>query len=279
MLIGGMSFTLHYRALTGDPRAYWRASDHRLYLIIFAVATAVITLINWIQGTGELANLGTSFRHSVFNVASLLTSTGFGSATASNAPGDFVGWPTGAVIVLLLLYVIGGNVGSTSGGIKVFRFQVAMSHMIRQIQRTRHSRGVIPVKVGSQVIPEPVVNRVMGFLSMFFMLAIAATLVLSSMGIPTMEAGAAVVNAMSNMGPALGDAGPTGSFGIDQYPPAARIVLAAMMMIGRLELTAVVMVISGVVSSVRRVRIRLARPPASDTGVRSIKEGTSPRQL
>jgi len=271
MIIGGMSFSLHYRALTGDPKAYWRASDHRLYLMIFVVFTALVTLINWTQGTGSLQDFGTSLRHSTFNVASLLSSTGFGSATAANAPGDFITWPTGAVIVLLLLYVIGGNAGSTAGGIKVFRFQVAMSHMIRQIQRTRHSRGVIHVKVGREVIPEPVVHRVMSFLSMFFMLAIAATLGLAAMGIPLMESGAAVVNAMSNMGPGLGDAGPTGSFGIDQYPPAARLVLAAMMMVGRLELTAVVMVVSGVVSSVRRVRIRLSRPPASDKGARLLK--------
>jgi len=254
MLVCGVNFALHYRAMTGDPRAYRRSSDTMLFIVLFAAAALAATVINWMSGT---LNFGPALRHGVFNTASIISSTGFGSATRSGADGDFVTWAPGALMVLLFLYIIGGNVGSTSGGLKVFRFQVAVSHMVRSLQRIRHPRGVIPVKLGKKAIGDDVVNRVLGFVTLYFVMAAIGTVVVGFNGFDPVEAAAASLNALSNMGPGIGDAGPTGSFAI--FPRNARLVLAGLMIVGRLELIAVVMTAVTVFNSVRRSRLFAGR--------------------
>lgn len=252
MLVCAINFGLHHAFLKGDRGAYRRSSETLVFLAIFVGASGVLTLINWWKGSLGLAE---AFRHSMFNVASISTSTGFGSANGAGSAGDYAAWAPGAVLVMLLLYVVGGNVGSTAGGVKVFRFQVAVSHMVRQIQRVRHPNGVIPVKLGRTTIPDKAVARVMGFLGLYFVIAVTAMLAITFMGVPFMEAGAGVLSALSNMGPGLGEAGPAGSF--LGFPKPARLILTLLMMVGRLELIAVVMMFSSVVSVWRRHRGRL----------------------
>lgn len=250
MLFAGINFALHYRALTGDLNAYRRSSDTMLYLFIVVVATIAATVINWSTDT---LDFGSSLRHAIFNVASIITSTGYGSATSPGAAGDFVAWAPGALMVLLFLLIVGGNVGSTSGGLKVFRFQVAISHMVRSLQRIRHPRGVIPVKLGRKAIADDVVNRVLGFVTLYFVMAAIGTVVVGFNGFDPIEAAAASINALSNMGPGIGEAGPTGSFA--GYPRNARLVLAGLMIVGRLELIAVVLTVVTVVNSIRHSRL------------------------
>ena len=233
MIAGAMSFSLHYRALQGDWRAYGRARDQMLFLKILAAATMVITLLLWLR---QGASFGLSLRDAFFNVVTLATSGGFHNIRPGGL-GDFAAWTPPAQVVLGVLMLIGGGAGSTSGGMKVFRAQISAAHALRTVRLARRPRSVVPVKLGGAVIPESVVGRVLGFGTLYIMSFGVGTLIVASLGADPVTAASGVISAMSNMGPALGEAGPSSNFTI--FPRAARLVLAALMLIGRLEITAV----------------------------------------
>lgn len=243
MVICGISFALHYRAVTGDRKVYRRSAETMTYFMILGGAFVVTTVINWRQG---LAGFGTSVRDSAFTVATLGSSTGFGNVRDGGI-GNFVVWGGATQIVLLVLMVIGGCVGSTSGGSKVFRSLIGSKHLIREIRRLRHRQGVFPVKLGHDAVPEEIVASAYGFIILFFGFMLGGTLLVAATGADLLTSASAAISAMSNMGPALGEAGPTANFLVFERP--ARMVLAALMLIGRLEIYAVMLMFA---SSARR---------------------------
>lgn len=256
LFVCGMNFTLHHRALRGDPGAYWRSSDTRVYAGLIFAAIVIATLVNWLGSPIDTAGkaldvgFGGSFRDSAFNVVTLASSGGFGNARGADSLGNYVLWNPGLQVILLILMVTGGSVGSTAGGTKVFRVQVSFKHAVNAVRRIRHPRGVLPVKLGSSSVPRDVVHRVIGFLTTFLVITLIGTLLVSATGAPLLESLSASISAMSNMGPAMGDAGPTSNFLIFERP--ARVVLMTLMMIGRLELFAVLLMFAAPTSSLRR---------------------------
>jgi trk system potassium uptake protein TrkH len=261
MLIGAMNFTLHWLALRGRPSAYWRNGEWRMFIGLTALAVVVVTAIN----TDELASVGESLRDSSFNVVSLATSTGFGNASASNIGGDFVLWASSAQLVLLFLMLIGAMTGSTSGGMKILRLQVMARFARRELTRARRPRVVEPIRTGSTPVPEDVVARIVGFVLLYLLLAGIGTLLVAALGADVVTAGSGVVSAIGNMGPALGDAGPTSTFLVFTRP--ARAVIMALMLIGRLELYAVIL---AVVAAPRVLRPALVSAPRRARGARAV---------
>ena len=233
MIAGAMSFGLHYRALRGDWRAYRRASDQMLFLKMVGSATLVITLLLWLR---QGASFGLSLRDAFFNVVTLATSGGFHNIRPGGL-GDFAAWTAPAQVVLGVLMLIGGGAGSTSGGMKVFRAQIAATHALRTVRLARRPRSVVPVKLGGAVVPERVVGRVLGFGTLYIMSFGVGTLIVASLGADPVTAVSGVISALSNMGPALGEAGPSSNFTVFARP--ARLVLAGLMLVGRLEITAI----------------------------------------
>lgn len=255
MVACGISFAHHYRALNGDPGVYRRSNETMTYVGILAAATAVVTVINWSQG---IAGFGTSLRDSAFNVATLGTSTGFGNVR-DDGIGNFVLWGGAVQIVLLVLMVIGGCVGSTAGGSKVYRSLIGAKHLQREIRRLRHRNGVFPVKLGRDAVPESIVASAFGFLILFFGFVLIGTLAVAATGSDLLTSASASISAMSNMGPALGEAGPTANFTVFTRP--ARMMLAALMLIGRLEIYAVMLMFASTARSYRNThrRVRTSR--------------------
>jgi trk system potassium uptake protein TrkH len=229
MIYGGASFTLHYNALRGRPGVYARSSEFRMYLGLILAGTAVVTLLLFNDGFG----FGSAVRSALFNVVTLATSCGFGNATAAGSAGDFAVWAPAAQVVLLLFMWVGGMTGSTSGGIKVLRAQVMGRVAWREVIRARLPHVVHPIKQGSEPLPEPVVNRIGGFVMLYFLIVISSALFVTLAGTDVSSGLSGAVSAMGNMGPALGDAGPTSNFGI--YSAPERALLAALMLVGRLE--------------------------------------------
>ncbi len=261
MFVCGLSFAWHYRAVTGHPEVYGRNGDFRLYTLLFVLGVTAVTAINWDAGV----SFGTSLRDSAFNVATLSTSTGFGNARASGGVGDFVLWAASAQLILLFFMVIGGNVGSTAGGMKVFRLDVVGRHFTRTLRQLGTPRGVFPVKLGDQAVPEDIVGRVLAFVSLYFLVTVGGMLVVTALGTDVVTAGTGALSAMGNMGPALGEAGPTSNFLVFSRP--ARGVLAVLMLVGRLEIFAMLlMFVAPVRAARRRVRDRqlvLSQPGSS----------------
>jgi len=236
MLVCGASFSLHYRFLAGDRRAHLKDSEFRWYAGFFAVITALVLFGLWI----ESGITGTSLLVGVFNSATLVTSTGFGDATGAGSPGDFTTWIPAAQIALLVAMVVGGSTGSTSGGIKITRFRVLGSQARLAVRAARHPRAVLPLKMGSRVVPRRTIQHITGFIMTWLLLATFSTLFVAVSGTDLTTAVSGSVSALGNMGPALGAAGPTATF-VDAFDAPSRLVLAALMIIGRLELFAVLL--------------------------------------
>jgi len=246
----GINFTLHYRSLRGDFEGYRRSSDLHWYLSIIGGAIVITTLINWSAGK---AGFATSLRHGVFNVVTLASSGGFGNATDEESLGNFVTWAPAAQFILLGLMVVGGSVGSTAGGLKVFRLEVAMSHLVRHLQVVRRPRRVSAVKLGSDAVSDRIVSQVLAFIGMFFSIALVGTLIVTALGGEFITSASAIISAMSNMGPALGDAGPTANFA-EPFTRPARMVIAVHMLIGRLELFAMLLMFASIARTLKRRR-------------------------
>ena len=138
-------------------------------------------------------------------------------------------------MVIVLLMVIGASTGSTSGGIKVMRLQVLLSHSIRAIRRSQQPHAVIPVKHGRRAVREDIVSRMAGFFLVYLLLVLTGIVILTALGGGFVESIGATVGALGNMGPALGSAGPTANF-TEAFSEPARLVLALYMLIGRLEI-------------------------------------------
>lgn len=232
LILGGMNFALHWRAVMGDRGVYWRDAELRLYLGVLALATAAVAALLWIRADFPLA---TALRAGVFNVVTLGTSGGFGIAQGPGTPGDYVTWAPAPQLILLFLMVFGAMTGSTSGGVKMLRLRVGVGHTIRTIKRPYLRRAVLPVHLGQVAVPDPIVSRVVGFLLVYTLLVVVGLLAVTTLGADVETALGAVVGSLGNMGPALGEAGPTASFS-DAFTQPARLVLAALMLIGRLEL-------------------------------------------
>lgn len=232
MLYGGMNFALHWRAARGEYSAYGRDPEVRGYVSMILLASIIVVTVLWVADSLAFT---TALRAGTFNVVSLGTSTGFGNATAAGSPGDFVVWGAAAQMVLLFLFVVGASTGSTSGGIKVMRVQVLFAHTIRAIRRTEQPRAVIPVKHGGKAVAEDIVARMAGFFLLYALLVGVGVVLLTGLGGGLEESIGAIIGSLGNMGPALGEAGPTASFS-DAFSQPARLLIALFMLVGRLEI-------------------------------------------
>jgi len=246
ILLCGISFALHNSALRERRFGYFRNREFRTYLVLLGASATLVTGLLIQDGMG----LARAIRSAVFNVVSLGTSSGFGNATDPGSPGDFAAWASGPQMLLLVLLVFGGCTGSTSGGVKVMRLRVGLGHAYRTLRSLRHPRALLPVRLGSGTIPDSMVERIAGFMVVYGLLVVGGTVVVAALGADLVSAFGGVISALSNMGPALGEAGPTASFS-DAYSAPARCVLAILMLVGRLEIFPMLLML---VAPYRRVR-------------------------
>ncbi len=247
MLYGATNFTLHWRYVTGDRSAYRGSVMFRFYVQVFLLFSAAITLLLWWRDDIHFAQAG---RDAIFSVATLLSSTGFGTV-------DFVQWTTAAQLLLLALMISGGMAGSTAGGMKLIRIQILLGFARREINRVRHPRAALPVKLGDEVIPEPTVSRVVGYVLFYVLFVLAGTLALALLGAGVPEAVGGAASVMGNMGPGLGDAGPASNFLVFSRP--ARGLLMVMMFAGRLEIFPILFLLTRLAAPAKRARSRTRR--------------------
>jgi trk system potassium uptake protein TrkH len=224
MLAAGLNFTLHFEALKGNLKAYLQATECRTYLMLFIGATLLITFQLW--GT-HYDGLGDALRQSGFQVASIMTTTGYVTA-------DWEQWPYSIQWLLLCLMFVGGCAGSTGGGMKCLRLIVAAKHVLRELFLLIHPRAVIPLKVDRRAIAGPVVNSIMAFLSLFVGVWVASTLLLIMLEADMITAVGAVTATLSNVGPGLAQVGALDNYAWLSNP--SKLLLTFDMLVGRLEL-------------------------------------------
>lgn len=240
MLIGGANFTLHWLFVSRDRGIYRKDPEFRSYIAIAVVATAIVT--SMLMVNDSVGGFGPSLRAASFNVVSMATSTGFGNAQGAGTPGDFVRWSASPLVIVLLLMAVGGMSGSTAGGMKVVRIRVLAAASQRLVDTVRQRRAVIPVKINNEVVKEDVVHRIGVFVIAYIVMTVGGLIVVVALGGELEASIGATIGSLSNMGPGLADAGPTSTFLV--FPTPARMVLAFLMLAGRLELFAVLLMLA-----------------------------------
>lgn len=223
MYLAGTSFTLHYRTLGIGPRAYWRDPEWRLYTGIIAAGTLLIALMIMDPDVP----LERSLRDAAFQVVSIVTTTGYGTA-------DFVLWAPVAQVALFLLFFLGGMAGSTAGGMKMIRVLLVLKQTWLEIRKQLHPRAVFVPKVGRRAVREHVMLNVLGFILIYMMLFGVGTFAMASLGLSLPAAAGAAATAISNVGPGLAELGPTANFG--GLPWQGDLILTFLMLVGRLEI-------------------------------------------
>ncbi|CAN5552175.1 TrkH family potassium uptake protein [soil metagenome] len=260
MFAAAVNFTLHWRAVQGEPTIYWRDPGFRFYAGVVLFGIAVITLLNVADGMA----VGRALRDTSFGVVSLISTTGFATA-------DFVQWVPAAQLLLLGLMVTGGMPGSTCGGVKLLRVQVMVRHAWRELRQAGSPRAVLPVKLGNQAVPEAIVARIAGFVLVYFAIAVIGILALAALGADLPTSTGSVITALGSGGPGLGETGPVSNFTVLDRP--SRVVLSALMLLGRLEIFPVLLMFAGLARvGPRRRRHRRAASQA-DSERRPIRIG------
>lgn len=234
MVIAGTNFALYYAIVSGAPGRLYRDPEFRLYLSILAAATLALTASLFIAGPHE--SLGLALRHAVFQVVSLQTTTGYVTT-------DYEPWNSFAKTLLVLLMFVGGCAGSTSGGMKVVRVLVLAKNARYEVRRQLHPQAVIPLKVSGRVLPEQVRASVLGYFFIFILVYAVGTLVLSTSNVSLVTAASAVAATLNNIGPGLDVVGAAGNYAsIAAY---GKVTLIALMVLGRLELMAILVLFTG----------------------------------
>jgi trk system potassium uptake protein TrkH len=228
MLLAGVNFALHFQVLRGRPLALWRDPEFRFFAAVVALFTAVVTLSEYGSSYDSLLD---SFRFGVFQVVSIVTTTGYATA-------DYEVWAPLAQLLLFFCMFLGGCAGSTSGGIKCMRVMILFKQAYRELFRLVHPRAIVPVKWGSKQVKPEVLNGVWGFFILFMGLFVLSVLLLAAMGVDVLTSIAAVVACIGNIGPGLGEVGPTDNFA--HIPALGKWVLTFCMLLGRLEIYTVI---------------------------------------
>jgi trk system potassium uptake protein len=225
MLLCGISFALHYQVLHGKFGSYWRSEELRFYLGLTGFSVLMITLVNLYHGV--YAQFGESLRTSAFQVVSILTTTGFGTA-------DFNQWPAVSQLLLVALMFVGGCAGSTSGGIKVIRLLLFFKYARLQLRNLVHPRAVGTIKLGKLKVPQEVMVAILGYFALYVAFFVIASILVTALGVELVTGTTAVLATLNNIGPGLAQVGPAQNFG--ELPALAKWILSICMLAGRLEL-------------------------------------------
>ena len=235
MVLGGISFFVHFRWFRGGFRALWDSFEMKLFWLILFGATVVVMTGHIQKGIeGGFSGYHDAFRHSLFQVVSLATTTGFGTKDISK-----VGYYSAAAAqVFLLLMIVGGCVGSTSGGIKILRIGVLFKMMHRQLQRLMNgSRAVHPVVVDGEMVDAEELRRISAlFFGWMALLAVGSLITTLVTDIGAFESMSGMFSALGNIGPCHI---PPGDF--PTLHPVVKVVYIFGMLAGRLEILPVLL--------------------------------------
>lgn len=234
MLAGSLPFVLYLRAIRGDAAPLFR--DQQVWVFFGIVAVIVISLTLYQSAREINGPFADQFRYALFNGVSILTGTGY-------ATHEFDKWGPFAVAVFFIIMFIGGCSGSTSCGMKVFRFQVVFAALVTEMRRMVHPNGVFVPRYNRRTIGDSVIASVMSFMFLFMFCFGVIAVLLNLMGLDILTSISAAATTMANVGPGLGDIiGPAGNF--STLPDAAKWLLSISMLIGRLEVFTVLVILT-----------------------------------
>ncbi len=232
MLISGVNFSLYYDLWKRRWRRVLSNSELRLYVSI--VVIAVLTIAANLYGS-VYSDLGETFKHALFQVSSIITTTGFSTT-------DFDLWPSFSKGVLFILMFVGGCAGSTAGSIKVIRLLVAGKAVKREIAKTLHPQAAAPITVNGRIVDPEVITGVGSFYFLYMSVFAAGSLLICLTGADLISSMSAVAATLGNIGPGFGLVGPSRTFA--GFGPLAKLLFSLFMLLGRLELFTLLVLIT-----------------------------------
>lgn len=244
MFLAGSNFVLSYFIFKGKIQKVFKDEEFRYYagfVIVFTIIVALViyfkaNITNVTPGYPMILGKGeSSFRHALFQVVSVITTTGFVSA-------DFTQWTPFLTVFFFGLFFLGGSAGSTAGGIKVMRHLLIIKNGVLEFKRTLHTNAIIPVRYNNKTVKEKIVNNIIGFFVLYMLLFIIGALVLGFLGLDFESAIGGAASSLGNVGPALGSLNPVSNF--NSLPVLAKWWCGFLMLAGRLELFTVLILLT-----------------------------------
>lgn len=232
MFLAGTNFTLSYFAMHLNFKRVWRNEEFRYYVGFLAGFTILLTLI---LSYTEVQSGEESFRHSLFQVVSIVTTTGFVTY-------DYLSWVPLIGIMLFMMMFLGGSAGSTGGGIKIMRIVLLLKNSAMELRRLIHPNAVIPVRFNRNAVDPDILNNVFAFISFYLITIIIGVLVMATMGYDLGTSFGSVAATLGNIGPGIGLVGPVENYA--HIPHFGKWFLSFLMLIGRLELFTVLILFS-----------------------------------
>jgi trk system potassium uptake protein TrkH len=224
MFLAGTNFTVIYFGLTGKFDKVWRSDEFKAYTSTIIVLAFFITVPVYFYSGQDLEK---SFRDTLFQIVSLITTTGFVSA-------DYTSYHDGLTLIFFMLLFLGASAGSTAGGIKFVRHLTFFKNSWLEFKRIVHPRAVVPLKINGDRVTGKIITHIMNFLLIYLMIFVTGSVVISLMGYDILTSFGAVATCLGNVGPGIGKVGPIYNFAF--FDPYSKMILSFLMLLGRLEL-------------------------------------------
>jgi len=233
MILGSLPFVIFIKFIHGQKNSLFK--DDQIRLFIFLLILLVLISCVWLKHYLNI-EWSSALRLTTFNITSILTGTGYTSTNYNN-------WGGFGLIIILMIMFIGGCAGSTTGGVKIFRFQILFRGVRLQIKKLTRPHAVFLMKFNKKTVTENIYTSIISFFFIYILLFILSSVILSFLGLDFLTALSASASAISNVGPGVGEIiGPNGNYsGINQI---GKWVLAFTMLIGRLEIFTILVLFS-----------------------------------
>lgn len=244
MFLAGTNFVLSYYGFKGRLSKVLRDEEFRWYSGFVGAFTLIAALTIYFQADLSLSSIShpmvwgeaeSAFRHALFQVLAIITTTGFVSA-------DYTLWTPFLTVFFFGMFFLGGSAGSTSGGVKVMRHMIMIKNGVTEFKRSLHPNAILPVRFNGRALRNEIVFNILGFFILYMLSFIIGAVVLSALGLDFATSIGGAATSLGNVGPAFGALGPVNNF--DALPAAGKWWCAFLMLIGRLELFTVLILFS-----------------------------------
>ncbi|MDC3156000.1 TrkH family potassium uptake protein [bacterium] len=238
MFIAGTNFVLSYYGFKFNFRKILKDEEFKTYSSLIILFTLIVALSLYLSADLVLAdsnNLEDILRHSLFQVVSIITTTGFVTA-------DYTSW--GSLILLLFfgMMFLGGSAGSTSGGFKIMRHLLIIKNGLLQFRKILHPNAIIPLRYNASSVSNQIIYNILGFFIIYILSFILGTIVFAILGLDFVSALGVSASSLGNVGPSIGSFGPMNTF--SELPFLAKWWSCFLMLLGRLELFTVIIILT-----------------------------------
>ncbi len=244
MFIAGTNFVLSYFAFKGRLKKIIEDEEFKLYFKLITIFTIIVALIIYFRADVSLSSihhpmvlgeLESAFRHGVFQILTVITTTGFISA-------DYSLWTPFLVVLFFGLMFLGGSSGSTAGGVKVVRHLLMIKNGFLEFKRLLHPNAILPVRYNTKAVARNIIFNILAFFILYMLSFVIGALGFSMLGLDFESAVGVSASSLGNIGPALGDFGPVNNYAL--LPDIGKWWSSFLMLIGRLELFTVLILLT-----------------------------------